>query len=166
MRDGQFRCIERPLHFVHKVRETQTSVYVFFGASDLVGQRFDGVGIGLQLHEGRIPRLVSWTWGLQVFDELQFETFRVGEFADARGNGLPFSELRSAVPPHSGDKFKEAVLAARQRTDKDGLHDAMLPDVARKFRELCFIKRCVLDWFSIPECGRGGCPERRTRRQG
>jgi hypothetical protein len=59
---------------------------------------------------------------------LQFETFRVGEFAHGRGNGCPLGKFRSAVTPRSGHQFKETVLAVRQRPDEDGLQDAMLAD--------------------------------------
>jgi hypothetical protein len=36
---------------------------------------------------------------LQVLDELEFEALRVGEFANARGNGFSSGDSRSAVTP-------------------------------------------------------------------
>ena len=139
MRDGEFAHVECLLHFLDKVRQTQACIDVFLGAPDFLGKRFDGVGVGLQLHQGRIaPRLIEFVHvgALQVFDELQFEAFRVGEFANACGNGFPLGEFRSAVSPRSGHEFKGTRLAVRQRTDENGLQDAMLPDVVRKFRQL------------------------------
>ena len=78
---------------------------------------------------------------LQVFDELQFEAFGVGEFADARGNSLPFGELRSAEAPRSGDEFKETVLATR--ADEDGLQDTVLADIARVMLLSAFCAHCL-----------------------
>ena len=135
--------------------QAQPSVDVFLGAPDFLGERFDGVGVGLQLHErGVASGLVEFVHvgALQILDELQFEAFRVGEFADACRNGFPFRDSGSAVTPRSGHEFEETVLAIRQWTDENGLQDAVLADVVGKFRQLRFVKRSVLDLFSIPEC--------------
>ncbi len=78
--------------------------------------RPDRIGVGLQLHERRIAacfvKLVH-VGALQVFDQLQFEALRVGELADAGGNGFTPGELRGAVAPRSGHEFKPVRFAAR-----------------------------------------------------
>ena len=78
---------------------------------------------------------------LQVLDELQFEAFRVSEFADARRNSFPSRDLGGAVTPRSSHEFEETVFAIRQWTDENGLQDAVLSDVAGKFGQLRFVKR-------------------------
>ena len=143
MRDGQLAGVEGLLNFVHEMGQAQTSVDVFLGAPDFLGERFHGVGIGLQLHEGGIAsRLVEFVHvgALKVLNELQFETLRIGEFADARRDSLPACDTGGAVTPRSSHEFKETVLATRQRADENGLQDAVLAD-AGKFRQLRFVKR-------------------------
>src|SRR6266852_2082124 len=143
VRDRQLCGIEGLLNFVHELGQTQASIDVLFRATDFFGERFDGIGIRLQLHEGGVaPRLVEFVHvgALQVLDKLQFEAFRVGEFADARRNGFPFRDSRSAVTPRTRYECKEAVLAAGQRTEENGLQDAVLADVAREFRQFRFVE--------------------------
>src|ERR1700675_4220795 len=77
---------------------------------------------------------------LQILDELEFEAFRVGEFANACRNPFSSRDWRSGVAPRSRHEFKEAVRTARQRTDENGLEDAVLADVAGEFRQLRFVK--------------------------
>jgi hypothetical protein len=74
MRDGEPSEVERLLCFLNQVRETQSGVHVLLGASDFLGESFDRVGFGLQLHESGIaPRFVEFVHigALQVFDETE-----------------------------------------------------------------------------------------------
>jgi hypothetical protein len=116
---GQFAHVKCLLDFLDKVRQTQPCIDIFLGAPDFLGKGFDGIGVGLQLHQGRIaPRFVEFVHvgTLQVFDELQFEAFRVRQFADARRNGFPFRKFRSTEAPRSRDQFVGFWFAVRHRT--------------------------------------------------
>jgi hypothetical protein len=95
---------------------------------------------------------------------LQFKALRVREFADGGRNGFPSGNLRGAITPRSGYKLKNSIFAARQRTDEDGLQDAMLTDVASKFREPRFVERAswigfrflnAIEW-NFPKGGQRG----------
>jgi hypothetical protein len=144
VRDRQFACVEGVLDFFDKMHQAQSRIDIFLGTPDFLGKRFDRVGVGLQVHEGRIaPRFVEFVHvgALQVFDELQFKAFRVGEFSDRGRDGFPLGYPRSSVAPCSGHKFKETVLSVRQWSNENGLQDAMLTDVAGEFRQLRFVKR-------------------------
>jgi len=132
------------------MRQAQSRIDVFLGAPNFLSERFDSVGVRLQLHEGRIaPRFVEFVHvgALQVFDKLQFEAFRVGEFADAGRNSFPPSEFRSAVAPRSGHEFVKSILTVRRGTDEDRLQDAMLANVGCKFRQLGLVKRA--SWIGL-----------------
>ncbi len=96
MGDCQLSDVEGVLGFIDEMDKAQTGVHIFLGAPDFLGEGFDCVGVRLQLHErGITARLVEFVHigALQVLDELQFEAFGVGEFADASGNGLPLGKL-------------------------------------------------------------------------
>jgi len=135
--------IERLLHFVHELQETQPGIDVLLGASDLLGQHFDRVGLRLQLHQRGIATcLVEFVHvgALQVLDELQFEALRVTEFANRCRNGFALRELRGAVAPRSGNEFILARLGTRQGANKDGLQNPVPPDVVGEFGEFPFVK--------------------------
>ena len=76
--------------------EPQASINVFLRTPDFLGKGFDGVGVRLHLHEGRIAtgfvQLVH-VGALEVFDELQFEALRVGELADCGGDRFALRKL-------------------------------------------------------------------------
>jgi hypothetical protein len=59
VRDGQPSDIERLLTFVDQVYEAQPGIDIFLGASDFFGGDFDGVILGLQLHEGRVAACLA-----------------------------------------------------------------------------------------------------------
>jgi hypothetical protein len=133
VRDGQLSGIESLLDLIHEMVQAQSGVHILLGPPDFLGERFDGVGVGLQLHESGIAAcFVEFVHvgALQVFNQLQFEALRVGELADAGGNCFPSGELRGAIAPRSGHEFKLTGLAVRQRTNENGLQNAVLPDIA------------------------------------
>jgi hypothetical protein len=60
VRDAQFSRVEGLLDLVHEMDQTQPRIDVFFGPSDFLGKGLDGVGVGLQLHQGGVaPRFVE-----------------------------------------------------------------------------------------------------------
>ena len=77
---------------------------------------------------------------LQVFDELEFEALRIGEFADARGNRFHLGEFRSALPPRSCHEFIRVWFSVGRRAHQDRLQYPVQSDVVRQFSESCFIK--------------------------
>jgi len=101
---------------------------------------------------------------LQVLDELQFEAFGVGEFADAGRDGFPLRKLRGAESPRTRDKFVAPAFVPYQRTNENGLKDTVEPDIFGQFGELRFFElasRIRLRFLNVLErnvlhCGHGG----------
>lgn len=129
------------------MHEAQPSIDIFFGASDFFGEDFDGVILGLQLHEGDIAACfieLVHIGPLQIFDEL--------EFADACRNVFPHREFRGAKSPRTCYELIGSRFTVRQRANENGLKDAVEPNILGQFGKFCFIELASRIPSSIPEC--------------
>ena len=74
---------------------------------------------------------------MNVFDDLRFERFRVGEDNDADGNFLQARPLRGAITPRSRNDFEVAVHSPREQRRED----AFAADALGQFLQSLLIER-------------------------
>src|SRR5438876_453042 len=142
MRVVELASAKRLLCFVDKFQQLQSSVHIGGRLGNFDSYGFDCVAwLEAQQVSVALPlvKLVGIRT-LNVLDQLQFETFSIGQLADCSGNGLALGKLRGTIAPCAKDELISTCLPVCERSHENWLKDAVLFDVIREFCEFLFVK--------------------------